>query len=305
MAPSRIAIIDDEPGQQLGSQIKAVLQRERGYAVDLIQEPLPEPADLASPPLALIIAVLPPSTHRMKQLLGALRAEAADTPFLRVRRSADLSHMLGGVLWRPHDSLLTPLRAADVRARVRRLLPAGDGQERAAAREPFADGRGLGQLVGEDPAFVAVKPKLPLLARSEAPVLLIGETGTGKELCARALHDLSCRAGKPFLAVNCGAIPVELFERELFGHERGALARPGRSGAPSRACARSTTSRRASPPMPPRHSFLASSCPASRPLRPSAPSCWRSGYFSPGWVKNRPPSLPSRNARQHARFRKQ
>jgi hypothetical protein len=50
MAPSRIAIIDDEPGQQLGSQIKAVLQRERGYAVDLIQEPLPEPADLASPP---------------------------------------------------------------------------------------------------------------------------------------------------------------------------------------------------------------------------------------------------------------
>src|SRR5437762_1567207 len=77
--------------------------------------------------------------------------------------------------------------------------------------EPFA----LAQLVGEDPAFMAVKRKIPLMARGEAPVLLTGETGTGKELCARALHYVSRRAGKPFLPVNCGAIPLELFEREL------------------------------------------------------------------------------------------
>ncbi len=232
MAPSRIAIIDDEPGQQLGSQIKAILQRERGYVVDLILDPLPELADLTSPPLNLIIAVLPPSTQRTKQLLGTLRAKAADTPFLRVRRSADLPQIFDGVLWRPHDFLLTPLQAAEVRARVRRLLPAGEGQRRAAAHEPFADGGGLGQLVGEDPAFVAVKRKVPHLARSEVPVLLIGETGTGKELCARAVHYLSRRVGKPFLPVNCGAIPVELFERELFGHQKGAFtgawaAQPG------------------------------------------------------------------------------
>ena len=83
--------------------------------------------------------------------------------------------------------------------------------------------RGLARLVGADTAFVALKQKLPLVARHGAPVLLTGETGTGKELCARALHYLSARAGRAFLPVNCGAIPIELFESELFGHQRGAF----------------------------------------------------------------------------------
>lgn len=82
---------------------------------------------------------------------------------------------------------------------------------------------GLARLVGEDPVFVAVKNKLALVARQDAPVLLTGETGTGKELCAGALHYLSPRADKPFLPVNCGAIPLDLFESELFGHQKGAF----------------------------------------------------------------------------------
>jgi two-component system, NtrC family, response regulator GlrR len=95
--------------------------------------------------------------------------------------------------------------------------------ERPRRHEPPTEPDGLVHLIGEDPAFLAVKQKLPLVAKCETTVLLTGETGTGKELCARALHYLSPRAGKPFLPVNCGAIPVELFERELFGHMKGAF----------------------------------------------------------------------------------
>jgi len=82
---------------------------------------------------------------------------------------------------------------------------------------------GLRQLVGESPAFSLIIERLPAIARCEAIVLISGETGTGKEMCARALHHLSPRADHPFIPVNCGAIPTDLIENELFGHERGAF----------------------------------------------------------------------------------
>src|SRR5262249_39765660 len=147
-----------------------------------------------------------------------LRVQTLDTPLLPVVSAADRHEILEELLRWTTDFLVTPLRGAEVRARVRRLLPSHAEPEQGRGNQPLSEPCELPHLVCEDPVFLAVKRKLPLLARCEAPVLLTGETGTGKELCARALHYLSRRAEKPFLPVNCGAIPMELFERELFGH---------------------------------------------------------------------------------------
>jgi DNA-binding NtrC family response regulator len=81
---------------------------------------------------------------------------------------------------------------------------------------------GLRKLIGRSAAFLVEVNKIPLISRCDANVLIAGETGTGKEIFARSIHYLGRRAANPFIAVSCGAIPADLFENELFGHERGA-----------------------------------------------------------------------------------
>ena len=79
------------------------------------------------------------------------------------------------------------------------------------------------QLIGRSPKMVELKSQLPTLAQTDASVVIYGESGTGKEVVARALHNLSRRADRPFVTVNCGALPESLLESELFGHRRGAF----------------------------------------------------------------------------------
>jgi two-component system, NtrC family, response regulator GlrR len=122
--------------------------------------------------------------------------------------------------WGASDCLVPPFRASEVQPRVRRLLreERGPGTPVSLLKESL----GLKQLVGESPALVEQIRKIPRMAASEACILVTGETGTGKELCARAIHYLSPRGTGPFVPLNCGAIPVDLVENELFGHEAGA-----------------------------------------------------------------------------------
>jgi DNA-binding NtrC family response regulator len=121
------------------------------------------------------------------------------------------------------DFILFPFNRIDLMVRIQRLLTTMndfDATSRALAiKEKF----NLHSLVGESECFLQVIEKIPPIAASDVTVVILGETGTGKELFARAIHYTSSRRDKPFVPVNCGALPDQLFENEMFGHIKGAF----------------------------------------------------------------------------------
>jgi DNA-binding NtrC family response regulator len=120
------------------------------------------------------------------------------------------------------DFVVWPVRPLEWRHRILRLL-GHTGQQPEAATDRLAGELALMKLVGKAPAFTQAISRIPVLARSGRPVLITGETGTGKELCARAIHHFGRRRHAPFIPVDCAAVPDHLFENELFGHARGAF----------------------------------------------------------------------------------
>ncbi len=112
------------------------------------------------------------------------------------------------------EILLTVVKAIE-RLRLQR--------ENEALRRQVDDNRGLGRLIGQSKPMQEVFALIKKVSRFKSTVLVSGESGTGKELAAKAIHELSDRADEPFVAVNCGAIPADLLESELFGHVEGAF----------------------------------------------------------------------------------
>jgi DNA-binding NtrC family response regulator len=156
-----------------------------------------------------------------RRLVELIRRWLADVPIIAVIEESDPQDVVDLLEMGVADFITPPLTSSDVLPRTWRLI--GRSNDEAKPISPLPEGYVLQQLVGNSPEFVLQVKKLPLIAKCDVNVLIAGETGTGKEVYARAIHYCSSRSGKPFLPVNCGAIPFDLVENELFGHERGAF----------------------------------------------------------------------------------
>jgi len=173
--------------------------------------------------------------HRMPgmdglQTLAAMRATVARLPPVIVLTAyASGGNTIEAMRLGAFDHLTKPVRREAVREVLERALQ----QEAPAASSVAVSGDDDAlELIGASDAMREVHKRIGLAAASTQPVLVLGETGTGKEMVARALHRHSARADRPFVAINCSAIPKELLESELFGHVRGAFTgatgdRPG------------------------------------------------------------------------------
>ncbi len=172
--------------------------------------------------------------HRMPgmdglQTLSALRARAGRLPPVIVLTAfASAGNTIEAMRLGAFDHLAKPIGREAVREVLERALQ----QRTATAPSAAPDDADDAELIGPSEAMREVHKRIGLAAASAMPVLVLGETGTGKEMVARALHRHSARAGGPFVAINCSAIPKELLESELFGHVRGAFTgatgeRPG------------------------------------------------------------------------------
>lgn len=176
-------------------------------------------------------------------VLAALGPALADLPVIVITAYGGSAPAIEAMRRGAYDYLTKPFDLDEVQLTLKRALRqralssevkalrAQAGEEPAADRADREDAEP--ELVGQSAAMRGVFKSIGLAAATEAPVLIIGESGTGKELVAAALHRHSDRAAGPFIRVNCGALPENLIESELFGHERGAFTgadrqKPGR-----------------------------------------------------------------------------
>jgi two-component system nitrogen regulation response regulator GlnG len=219
---ARILVADDEPAIRW---LLERLLRQAGHAATVVEDGAAALAAAAGP-LPFDVAFLDirmPGLDGL-EVLTRLRATSPDTAVIVMTAHGSVRAAVEAMQRGAYDYLAKPFDNDEALLLVARAV-----QAKALAREVVELRTGIqevwefGALVGKSARMQDVYKTIGRIAGTDVTVLLLGESGTGKEVVARAIHHYSRRAGKPFVAVSCAAIPATLLEAELFGHERGAF----------------------------------------------------------------------------------
>ncbi len=220
-ARARILVADDEPSIRW---LLERLLRQAGHAVTVVEDGAAALARASAEPFDLaFVDIRMPGLDGL-EALSRLRVESPETAVIVMTAHGSVRSAVEAMQRGAYDYLAKPFDNDEVLLLVERALSA-----KALAREVVELRTGIqevwefGALVGKSPRMQEVYKTIGRIAGTDVTVLIQGESGTGKEVVARAIHHYSRRAGKPFVAVSCAAIPATLLEAELFGHERGAF----------------------------------------------------------------------------------
>ncbi len=157
------------------------------------------------------------------EVLTAIQMEKIDVPIVMISGHGNVETAVQAIKQGAFDFIEKPLDLNRILVILRNVKDRNHLVEETQVLKATVKKIKGSKIVGESPEIIAIKEMIERVAPSDARVMITGQNGTGKELVARSLHDLSNRAKMPFIEVNCAAIPAELIESELFGHEKGAF----------------------------------------------------------------------------------
>jgi two-component system nitrogen regulation response regulator NtrX len=216
---AQVLLVDDEANIR---RMLGALLRTEGFVVT--EAPNGNSAlfllDEIDPDVVLLDLLMPPGPDGL-ETLTQLRDRGTGAPVIMMSGKAQLTDAVRAVKLGAFQFLEKPLSPEAVLVTVRAALELNRTRAQNRALQEELGRRAT--LIGEGPAMQQVRALIARVAPTEARVLITGESGTGKELVAAAIHGCSRRKGRPFITVNCAAIPRDLVESEMFGHERGAF----------------------------------------------------------------------------------